>query len=249
MARSICSRMFARFSVVNENLFQGDCWRRTRCCWKEREETCPMPVTAKQQRVFEFIRRYIESNHEPPTIAEIGRQFQMSSSASVHAILIALEREGLIKRIPNVSRGIQIVEQETAADESNDIPLLGTVAAGQPIEAILSHDTVSVPKDMQGRGRTFALRVRGDSMIEENIQDGDIIVVASQKTADNGQVVVALIDGNYATVKKFYREPDFIRLEPANPQFKPIFVKTPERIQIQGVVHGLIRRYDHAVVA
>jgi repressor LexA len=204
-----------------------------------------MPVTAKQRRVFEFIRRYIESNHEPPTIAEIGRQFQMSSSASVHAILIALEREGLIKRIPNVSRGIQIVEQETATDESNDIPLLGTVAAGQPIEAILSHDTVSVPKDMQGRGRTFALRVRGDSMIDENIQDGDIIVVASQKTADNGQVVVALIDGNYATVKKFYRDPDFIRLEPANPQFKPIFIKTPERIQIQGVVRGLIRKYDH----
>jgi len=204
-----------------------------------------MPVTAKQRRVFEFIRRYIESNHEPPTIAEIGRQFQMSSSASVHAILIALEREGLIKRTPNVSRGIQIVKQETAGDESNDIPLLGTVAAGQPIEAILSHDTVSVPKDMQGRGRTFALRVRGDSMIDENIQDGDIIVVASQKTADNGQVVVALIDGNYATVKKFYREPDFIRLEPANPQFKPIFIKTPERIQIQGVVRGLLRKYDH----
>jgi repressor LexA len=204
-----------------------------------------MPVTAKQRRVFEFIRRYIESNQEPPTIAEIGRQFQMSSSASVHAILTALEREGLIKRIPNVSRGIQIVEQEAATDEGNDIPLLGTVAAGQPIEAILSHDTVSVPKDMQGRGRTFALRVRGDSMIDENIQDGDIIVVASQKTADNGQVVVALIDGNYATVKKFYREPDFIRLEPANPQFKPIFIKTPERIQIQGVVRGLIRKYDH----
>ena len=204
-----------------------------------------MPVTAKQRRVYDFIRRYMESNEEPPTMAEIGRQFQMSSSASVHAILIALEREGLIKRIPNVSRGIQIVEQETAADESNDIPLLGTVAAGQPIEAILSHDTVSVPKDMQGRGRTFALRVRGDSMIDENIQDGDIIVVASQKTADNGQVVVALIDGNYATVKKFYREPDFIRLEPANPQFKPIFIKTPERIQIQGVVRGLIRKYDH----
>jgi repressor LexA len=156
----------------------------------------------------------------------------------------------LIKRIPNVSRGIQIVEQQQeVSDESNDIPLLGTVAAGQPIEAILSHDTVSVPRDMQGRGRTFALRVRGDSMIEENIQDGDIIVVSSQKTADNGQVVVALIDGNYATVKKFYREPEFIRLEPANPQFKPIFIKTPERIQIQGVVKGLIRKYDHEGLA
>jgi repressor LexA len=233
--------MFAQFSVVNENLFS-----RVLLEGKERS-LCPMPVTAKQQRVFEFIRRYLESNHEPPTIAEIGRQFQMSSSASVHAILVALEREGLIKRIPNVSRGIQIVEEQeaSAADEATDIPLLGTVAAGQPIEAILSHDSVSVPKDMQGRGRTFALRVRGDSMIEENIQDGDIIVVASQKTADNGQVVVALIDGNYATVKKFYREPDFIRLEPANPQFKPIFIKTPERIQIQGVVRGLIRKYDH----
>lgn len=202
-----------------------------------------MSVTAKQRRIYEFIRRYIESNQEAPTIAEIGRQFQMRSSASVHAVLVALEREGLIKRIPNVSRGIEIVKQEEGEGEEKEIPLLGTVAAGQPIEAILSDDAISVPKDMHGRGRTFALRVRGDSMIEENIQDGDIIIVASQKTADNGQMVVALIDGNYATVKKFYREPDFIRLEPANPQFKPIFVKTPERIQIQGVVRGLIRKY------
>lgn len=206
-----------------------------------------MPVTAKQRRIFDFIRRYIESNHEAPTIAEIGRQFQMRSSASVHAVLTALEREGLIKRTPNVSRGIQIVEQkgESAGggDDDNEIPLLGTVAAGQPIEAILSHDTISVPKDLQGHGRTFALRVRGESMIDENIQDGDIIIVQSQKTAENGQVVVALIDGNYATVKKFYREPEFIRLEPANPQYKPIFIKTEERIQIQGVVRGLIRKF------
>ncbi len=128
-----------------------------------------------------------------------------------------------------------------------EIPLLGLVAAGQPIEAILAHETVSAPKNMIGRGRMFALRVRGDSMIEENIQDNDIIIVSSQQTAENGQMVVALIDGNYATVKKFYREPDFIRLEPANPQFKPIFIKTPERIQIQGVVRGLIRKYDHAL--
>ena len=206
-----------------------------------------MPVTAKQRRIYEFIRRYIAANQEPPTIAEIGRQFQMSSPASVHSILSALQREGLIKRIPNVSRGIEVVEQASNNGEDNEIPLLGIVAAGQPIEAILTHDTVPVPKDMQGRGRTFALRVRGDSMIEENIQDGDIIIVASQKTAENGQMVVALIDGNYATVKKFYREPDFIRLEPANPQFKPIFIKTPERIQIQGIVRGLIRKYDRGL--
>ena len=204
-----------------------------------------MPVTSRQKQVYEFISRFLEVQKQPPTIAEIGKHFKMSSSASVHSILSALEREGLIKRIPNVSRGIEVIKQD---DETNEtlIPLLGTVAAGQPIEAILSHDTVTAPRDMIGRGRMFALRVRGDSMIEENIQDGDIIIVASQTTAENGQMVVALIDGNYATVKKFYREPEFIRLEPANPQFKPIFIKTPDRIEIQGVVRGLIRKYDSA---
>ncbi len=205
-----------------------------------------MPVTARQRHVYEFISRYQEIHHQPPTIAEIGKQFQMTSPASVHSILSALEREGFIKRIPNVSRGIELIKQQTTDDET-EIPLLGMVAAGQPIEAILSHETVSAPRNMVGRGRMFALRVRGDSMIEENIQDNDIIIVSSQETAENGQMVVALIDGNYATVKKFYREPDFIRLEPANPQFKPIFIKTPERIQIQGIVRGLIRKYDHVL--
>src|SRR5687768_17015522 len=119
-----------------------------------------MPVTAKQKRVYDFIRRYIDSNQEPPTIAEIGRQFQLRSSASVHAILLALEREGLIKRIPNVSRGIEMVQQKTGDDDENEVPLLGIVAAGLPIEAILSHDTIAVPKELNGRGRTFALRVR-----------------------------------------------------------------------------------------
>jgi repressor LexA len=204
-----------------------------------------MPVTPRQRQVYEFLSRHIETQKLPPTIAEIGHHFKMSSSASVHSILSALEREGLIKRIPNVSRGIELIKQESLSDSNDgEIPLLGLVAAGQPIEAVLSHETVSAPRDMIGRGRMFALRVRGDSMIDENIQDNDIILVSSQQTAENGQVVVALIDGNYATVKKFYREPEFIRLEPANPQFKPIFIKTPERIQIQGVVRGLIRKYD-----
>jgi len=205
-----------------------------------------MPVTVRQRQVYEFICRYSENQKQPPTIAEIGKQFQMTSSASVHSILSALEREGLIKRIPNVSRGIEIVKQATAEDDY-EVPLLGLVAAGQPIEAILTHETVSAPKNMIGRGRMFALRVRGDSMIDENIQDNDIIIVSSQQTAENGQMVVALIDGNYATVKKFYRESDFIRLEPANPQFKPIFIKTPGRLQLQGVVRGLIRNYPTPV--
>jgi repressor LexA len=204
-----------------------------------------MPVTARQRQVYEFICRHIKTHDQPPTIAEIGKQFQMTSPASVHSILSALEREGLIKRIPNVSRGIELAtrDKQESATDAYEIPLLGLVAAGQPIEAILAHETVSAPKSMMGRGRMFALRVRGDSMIEENIQDNDIIIVSSQETAENGQMVVALIDGNYATVKKFYREPDFIRLEPANPQFKPIFIKTPGRLQLQGVVRGLIRNY------
>jgi len=202
-----------------------------------------MPVTARQRQVFEFISRYLDIEKQPPTIAEIGKQFQMSSSASVHSILSTLEREGLIKRIPNVSRGIELVDLKQESSDDYEIPLLGLVAAGQPIEAILAHETVSAPKNMISRGRMFALRVRGDSMIEENIQDNDIIIVSSQETAENGQMVVALIDGNYATVKKFYREPDFIRLEPANPQFKTIFIKTPGRLQLQGVVRGLIRNY------
>src|SRR5919112_3161382 len=109
--------MFARFSLVNENVFL------------EQRELPTMPVTAKQRRIYEFIRRYIESNQEAPTIAEIGRQFQMRSSASVHAVLTALEREGLIKRIPNVSRGIEIIEQgDSGDDDDSEIPLLGTVA-------------------------------------------------------------------------------------------------------------------------
>lgn len=202
-----------------------------------------MAVTARQKQVYDFIRRYLETNDQPPTIAEIGKHFQMTSPASVHSIVSTLEREGLIKRIPNVSRGIELVEQESPGEEF-EIPLLGLVAAGQPIEAILAHETVTAPKNMLARGRMFALRVRGDSMIDENIQDNDIIIVSSQQTAENGQMVVALIDGNYATVKKFYREPDFIRLEPANPQFKPIFIKTPGRLQVQGVVRGLIRDYS-----
>jgi len=208
-----------------------------------------MAITARQRQVYDFIRRYVETNDQPPTIAEIGKQFQMTSSASVHSILSVLEREGLIKRIPNVSRGIELVKVPTPESDTDEfeIPLLGLVAAGQPIEAILAHETVAAPKNMMGRGRMFALRVRGDSMIEENIQDNDIIIVSSQQTAENGQMVVALIDGNYATVKKFYKETDFIRLEPANPQFKPIFIKTPERIQIQGIVRGLIRNYATAV--
>jgi len=200
-----------------------------------------MAITARQRRVFEYIANYFVTNEEPPTMAEIGRQFGMSSLASVHNVLSILEREGLIRRIPNVSRGIELLNQ--TPDEKFEIPLLGVVAAGAPIEAVLNYETICIPRDMLGKGRMFALRVRGDSMIDEQIREDDLIILQSQQTAENGQTVVALIDGNDATVKRFYRGRNHVRLEAANPRYKPIIVRPPDRLQVQGVVVGVIRKY------
>src|SRR6185503_16062407 len=200
-----------------------------------------MPITARQKRVLDYIKHYVELHQEAPTISEIGKQFGMTSSASAHNVVAILEREGFIRRIPNVSRGIQLVN-DIEAEAKNEIPLLGVVAAGNPIEAVLNYETVCVPRDMIREGRMFALRVRGDSMIEEQICDHDLLVLQAKQTAENGQTVVALIDGSDATVKKFYGNKQQVRLEPANPNYKPIIVKPPQRVQIQGIVVGVIRK-------
>ncbi len=202
-----------------------------------------MPITARQKRVLDYIRHYFEMNQEAPTIAEIGKEFGMTSSASAHHVVSILEREGLIRRIPNVSRGIELVEETTSA-EKYEIPLLGIVAAGAPIEAVLNYETVCIPRDMMREGRMFALRVRGDSMIDEQIRNNDVIILQSRQTAENGQTVVALIDGSDATVKRFYGNRNQVRLEPANPNYKPIVIRPPERVQIQGAVVGVIRKYN-----
>jgi repressor LexA len=201
-----------------------------------------MPITARQRRVLDYIKRYFDEHQEAPTIAEIGKVFGMSSSASVHHVVSILEREGLIRRIPNVSRGIELVETDSAK-QKYEIPLLGVVAAGTPIEAVLNYETVSIPRDMMREGRMFALRVRGDSMVDQQIRENDLIILQSQQTAENGQTVVALVDGSDATVKRFYGSRNQVRLEPANPNYKPI-IRPPERVQIQGVVVGLIRKYQ-----
>ena len=202
-----------------------------------------MPITARQKRVLDYIRHYFDLHQEAPTIAQIGKQFGMTSSASAHNVVGILEREGFIRRIPNVSRGIELVV-DAQAGAKNEIPLLGIVAAGNPIEAVLNYETVCVPRDMMRTGRMFALRVCGDSMIDEQIRDNDVIVLQSQQTAANGQTVVALIDGSDATVKKFYGNKQQVRLEPANPNYKPIVVRPPQRVQVQGVVVGVIRKYE-----
>lgn len=203
-----------------------------------------MPVTPRQREVYDYLCRFIDAHGHAPTIAQIQLQFGLKAPSTVHQLLSALDREGLIKRTPNVSRGIEIVRRNEGNPEA-EIPLLGVVAAGRPIEAILSHETIHVPRDMLGRNRTFALRVRGDSMIDEHICDGDYVVVESRQTAENGQTVVALVDGSDATVKRFYHEAGRVRLEAANPQYEPIILKPPSRCRIQGVVIGVIRKYAH----
>jgi repressor LexA len=202
-----------------------------------------MVLTPRQREVYEFIQRFAEARGYAPTIAEIRAHFGLSSPATVHQLLSVLEREGLIRRIKHASRGIELVKQETS-EPPCEIPLLGVVAAGHPIEAVLNHESVAIPPDMLGRTRTFALRVRGDSMIDEQIRDGDYLIVESRQTAENGQTVVALVDGNDTTVKRFYREASQVRLEPANPAYQPI-IKPADRVNIQGIVIGVIRKYHH----
>jgi repressor LexA len=204
-----------------------------------------MAITPRQRELFDYLNRFITTQGHAPTIAEIRAHLGLSSPSTVHSLLTALEQEGLIRRIPNAARAIEIIAADPSANEC-EIPLLGVIAAGQPIEAVLSNETVCITRDMLGRGRTFALKVRGDSMIGDGILDGDLIVVESRQTADNGQTVVALIDGNDATVKRFYRERSGIRLEAANPRYKPILIKPSDRVNIQGVVIGVIRKYVQA---
>ena len=203
-----------------------------------------MALTPRQREVYDFVAGFIEDRGFAPTMAEIGEELGLRSQATVHQLLSVLESEGLIRRVPHASRAIEIIEQ-SAPELTSEIPLLGTVAAGRPIEAVLSDETVAVPPDMIGRGRTFALRVRGDSMIDEQIRDGDLIIVESCQTATNGQTVVALVNGSSATVKRFYKGRGLIRLEPANDDYDTIVIEEPDHVDIQGVVIGVIRKYRH----
>ena len=198
-----------------------------------------MNLTEKQQMVYLYLRDYIEARGMPPTYDEIRRHFGFKSFQSVQKHLAQLERKGYI-RIPerNRSRMITLVEH---GGSTVLLRLAGVVAAGTPTESIEQMESIEVPKEMLGSGDYFALRVRGDSMVDEGIMDGDTIVVRRQSTALNGQTVVALVDGE-ATIKKFYRMKDRVELRPANVNMSPIVVHDGQ-FSIQGVVVGLLRRY------
>ncbi|HEY8469690.1 MAG TPA: transcriptional repressor LexA [Longimicrobiales bacterium] len=202
-----------------------------------------MPLTKRQKEILDFLRDYLEEHGYAPSYEEIAQHFAYGSLATVHEHLENLQRKGYIRKSYNESRSIELVPTGTRTG-AVELPLLGVVAAGLPIEAIEDRETIAVPEELLGRGgQNYVLRVKGDSMIDEQIRDGDYVIVNARPTAENGDMVVALVHGDSATVKKFYREPDGrIRLQPANPDMPPLYYDAAD-VQIQGIVVGVIRRY------
>jgi repressor LexA len=202
-----------------------------------------MPLTKRQREILNYLTAYGEQNGFAPSFEEIAENFNYNSLATVHEHLTNLERKGYIKRSYNESRAIEILPTE-AAPRAVELPLLGRVAAGVPIEALEQNETFCVPESLVGRGGShYVLRVRGNSMIDEQIRDGDFVVVNQRERADNGEMVIALVNGTSATVKKYYRERDGrIRLQPANETMAPLYVHEND-ITIQGIVVGVLRRY------
>lgn len=200
-----------------------------------------MPLTKRQRQILDYIESFIESYGYSPSFDEIASFFGYSSLATVHEHLSNLEAKGYLRKNYNKSRSLELVRAEGAL--AVDLPLLGTVAAGLPIEAIEQQESLAVPHDMLRAGNNYVLRVKGNSMVDEQIRDGDYIVVNSRQTAENGEMVVALVQGESATVKKYFRERDGrIRLQPANPTMDPFFY-AEEDVQVQGIVIAVIRKY------
>ncbi|HPQ38973.1 MAG TPA: transcriptional repressor LexA [bacterium] len=199
-----------------------------------------MNLTARQREIFDYVRSYLLKHGVAPSVTEIRERFQLGSLGTVHKHLKALETRGCIRRSKGRARAIEIIEDDTAG--GFDVPMLGLIAAGSPIEALEVPDSLSIPEDMLGRGKTFSLQVNGDSMIEDGIHDGDYIIVESRRDARDGEIVVALVDGTEATVKRLYREGKTIRLQPSNRDMEPIIVAASD-VEIRGVVIGLIRKY------
>ncbi len=200
-----------------------------------------MNPTPRQKQILDFVTRSIDRRGFAPSIQEICDHFDLASTATVHKHLKNLAARGLLNRESNRSRALEI--PSASASEVAEIPLLGRVAAGVPIEAISNPDTISVPADWLGRGETFALRVRGHSMIDAHIEDGDVVVIERREQARDGETVVALIDETETTLKVFRTEADGrIRLEPRNESLKPL-VLNADRVRVQGAVVGVLRRY------
>ena len=197
-----------------------------------------MNLTKRQKEILDYIRTYREERGISPTQREIRENFELSSFGTVQKHLKRLEEKGALSREWNRSRGISPAEPKSTARE---IPLLGAVAAGRPIEPFPLEETMEVPASLLGRGEHFVLRVRGDSMMDDGIRDGDYVIVSKRSGAQNGQTVVALVRGE-ATLKRYYMEGSRVRLQPANATMKPLLVDARD-VLVQGVVTGLMRNY------
>ena len=202
-----------------------------------------MPLTKRQSEILSYLQEHIRTRGYAPSFEEIAERFGFQSLATVHEHLTNLERKGYIRRAYNESRSVEVLPPR-GTGTATEIPLLGRVAAGMPIESLMHEETIAVPDQMlPRRGPNFALRVQGSSMIDEHIQDGDVVVVHGKDQAENGEMVIALVNGAEATVKKFYREPGgWIRLQPANAAMQPLRYQERD-VLIQGVVVGVIRKY------
>ena len=194
-------------------------------------------LTPRQKQILDFIKGYLKKHDFSPSFEEIKKHFRLRSLSNIHQHINTLEDGGYLERQKNKKRGITIVKKEALVE----IPLLGTIAAGAPIEAVQEKETIAVSKNrLPNLSDIYALRVVGNSMIDENINDGDIVLVRHQETAENGQKVVALINKNEVTLKKFYKEKGYIRLQPANKNIEPIILRNGRDIAIQGIVLDVI---------
>ena len=199
------------------------------------------PLTKRQREILDYLNEFIEHHGYAPSLEEIGRRVALSSLATVHKHLKNLEDKGSIKRVWNKSRSVELIANRTGT-RSAEIPLLGRVAAGVPIEAIPSDESVSVPEEFIGVRDAYALRVKGNSMMDEQIRDGDIVIVEDRKKPHNGETVIALLDGANVTLKTYFLESNNVRLQPANPALSPLLLK-PASVHIQGVVLAVMRKY------
>src|SRR5690348_15130031 len=207
-----------------------------------------MAITKRQRQVYDFLQEFIQRNGYSPSFEEIGQGLGLSSLATVHKHISNLEKKGLLKRDYNRSRSIDILpvrgifrRQAPKAPPDIALPLMGRIAAGQPIEAVENPETISLG-DITRSKDVFVLQVKGESMKDEHIVDGDYVLVEKTNTARDGEIVVALVEGTDATLKRLYREGANIRLQPSNATMKPIVV--PARsVQLQGRVIGILRKY------
>lgn len=210
-------------------------------------------LTERQRDILNFIREFQKERGVAPTHREICDQFGFSSYGTVYKHLSLLEKKGLIRRDWNQKRGVELVEQPEAAKtepaarakeggaSARELPLFGYIAAGRPLDVDVSDETIAVPEHLTTRGENYVLKVRGDSMVDDGILDGDLVIIARRENADNGEMVVANVSGE-VTLKRLYREGERVRLQPANSMMSPIYAAARD-VAVQGVVVGLMRRF------